>query len=219
MYPTFVSLFVLFFFKAYGDHRDLHNKAHSFPTRRSSDLVDCLIVDTGLQPPSGGTLASGDAAESWPDSLPVVLFGNAADPDSNSGWQQLMKNHAVRKARSREELLDQTSFFLHRSRSAMSEAHQKILRELDDADGVLRGKKATIVDDDIRNIFALTSLLEDRGMIVSSHDSGRDAVHAIESGQEADVILMDIMMPEQDGFDTIREIRKIPACNRLPIIA
>jgi CheY-like chemotaxis protein len=84
---------------------------------------------------------------------------------------------------------------------------------------VLHGKKAMIVDDDMRNIFALTSLLEDRGMIVSSHDNGRDAVQALLQTPDIDVILMDIMMPEMDGIDTIREIRKIPACKHVPIIA
>ena len=76
-----------------------------------------------------------------------------------------------------------------------------------------------IVDDDMRNIFALSSLLEDKGMVVVSHDNGRDAVTSLQAGRHVDVILMDIMMPEMDGIDTIREIRRLPDCKQLPIIA
>ena len=76
-----------------------------------------------------------------------------------------------------------------------------------------------IVDDDVRNIFALTSLLEDRGMVVVSHDNGRDAIRYLQAQPDVDVVLMDIMMPEMDGIDTIREIRKLPACKDIPIIA
>ncbi len=84
---------------------------------------------------------------------------------------------------------------------------------------MLKSKKVMIVDDDMRNIFALSSLLEDKGMAVVSHDNGRDAVNALQAGRGVDVILMDIMMPEMDGIDTIREIRRLPACKHVPIIA
>ncbi|HET6802340.1 MAG TPA: response regulator, partial [Casimicrobiaceae bacterium] len=93
------------------------------------------------------------------------------------------------------------------------------LRALYDADDVLRGRNVMVVDDDMRNIFALTSLLEDRGMNVVSHDNGRDAVTALHAQPNVEAILMDIMMPEMDGIDTIREIRQIPACRDTPIIA
>jgi signal transduction histidine kinase/CheY-like chemotaxis protein len=185
----------------------------------AGEAVDCVVVDANLPPPAGDALASGGAREPWTESLPMVLFGNGSDPGRLSGWRRLAKNRAVREARSPEDLLDQTSFFLHRSPAGMPEAHRKILRELHDANEVLHNKKAMIVDDDMRNIFALTSLLEDRGMIVSSHDNGRDAVKALQQAPDVDVILMDIMMPEMDGIDTIREIRKVPACKHVPIIA
>ena len=101
----------------------------------------------------------------------------------------------------------------------MPEAHRNILRKLQDANEVLKGKRAMVVDDDMRNIFALSSLLEDKGMAVVSHDNGRDAVNALCLEKNVDVILMDIMMPEMDGIDTIKEIRKIPAYKHVPIIA
>jgi CheY-like chemotaxis protein len=181
--------------------------------------VDCLLVDANLPPPDGDSLLPPGSNGYRSDTLPVVLFGNASEPGRLSGWQRLAKDRVIREARTPEDLLDQASFFLHRSPSGMPEAHRKILRELRDANEALQGKKAMIVDDDMRNIFALTSLLEDRGMIVSSHDNGRDAVKALQGEEHVDVILMDIMMPEMDGIDTIREIRKIPACKHLPIIA
>src|SRR6266540_4128257 len=101
----------------------------------------------------------------------------------------------------------------------MPEAHRNALRELYDANDVLAGKKAMIVDDDMRNIFALSMLLEDRGMVVVPHDNGRDAIMSLRTQNDIDVVLMDIMMPELDGIDTIREIRRIPACKDIPIIA
>ena len=108
---------------------------------------------------------------------------------------------------------------MHRSPAKMPESHRAILRELHNANEVLRNKKAMIVDDDMRNIFALSSLLEDKGMVVVSHDNGRDAVNALQGGGNIDVILMDIMMPEMDGIDTIREIRRLPGYKHVPIIA
>ncbi|HUH91870.1 MAG TPA: response regulator, partial [Casimicrobiaceae bacterium] len=181
--------------------------------------VDCLVVDASLPPPAAEALVGGNGNGTGVEPLPVVLFGAAGDPGRLSGWQSLAKHRVVREARSAEDLLDQASFFLHRTPSHMPEAHRKILRELRDANEALRGKRAMIVDDDMRNIFALTSLLEDRGMTVTSHDNGREAVKALAEAPQVDVILMDIMMPEMDGIDTIREIRRIPACKHVPIIA
>ena len=118
-----------------------------------------------------------------------------------------------------ERLLEQASFCLHRDLASMPDAHRTALKDLRDANEVLQGKTVMIVDDDMRNIFALTSLLEDRGMVIVSHDNGRDAVTALHAQPDVEAILMDIMMPEMDGIDTIREIRQIPACRDTPIIA
>jgi HAMP domain-containing protein/signal transduction histidine kinase/DNA-binding response OmpR family regulator len=179
--------------------------------------IDCLVLDSSLlevEPPS-----TVDDGEPVIDSLPIVVYGDTGDAVQLHRWQRLARNTVVRKARSPEDLLDQTSFLLHRSAATMPEAHRAILRELHDANEVLRNKKAMIVDDDMRNIFALSSLLEDKGMVVLAHDNGRDAVHSLQGGRQVDVILMDIMMPEMDGIDTIREIRRLPACKHVPIIA
>ena len=108
---------------------------------------------------------------------------------------------------------------MHRMPAAMPASHCATLKALRDTNEALRGRKVMIVDDDMRNIFALTSLLEDRGMVIVSHDNGRDAVSALQRQDGIEAILMDIMMPEMDGIDTIREIRQIPACRDTPIIA
>jgi HAMP domain-containing protein/signal transduction histidine kinase/DNA-binding response OmpR family regulator len=179
--------------------------------------VDCLVLDSILlqaEPPS-----LGEEIEPAIDSLPIVVYGDTGDAVHLNHWQRLARSAVVRRARSAEDLLDQTSFLLHRSPAKMSEVHRAILRDLRDSNEVLRNKRAMIVDDDMRNIFALSSLLEDKGMVVVSHDNGRDAVNSLQAGRQVDVILMDIMMPEMDGIDTIREIRRLPAGKHVPIIA
>ena len=143
----------------------------------------------------------------------------ARDGRTLDGWHALARSSTVREIHTPERLLEQASFFLHREYATMPESHRMVLGRLHDADQVLRGKRAMIVDDDMRNIFALTSLLEEEGMIVESHDNGRDAIRYLQEHADVDVVLMDIMMPEIDGIETIREIRKIHACRDLPIIA
>ncbi len=179
--------------------------------------IDCLVLDSSL-------LQNEPLSVEWEikqpvDSLPIVVYGANGDILNIQHWQRLAKSAIVRRARSPEDLLDQASFLLHRSPAKMPEGHRTILRDLHNSNEVLRSKKAMIVDDDMRNIFALSSLLEDKGMVVVSHDNGRDAVSSLQAGRSVDVILMDIMMPEIDGIDTIREIRRLPACKHIPIIA
>jgi signal transduction histidine kinase/CheY-like chemotaxis protein/HAMP domain-containing protein len=177
---------------------------------------DCVILDAALAPPA--EIASIDDP-AMRDVLPVIVYGTPAGGLDPALWRGLARTPIVREARSPERLLDLASFFLHRSTSKMPEAQRTALREFYDANEVLAGKKAMIVDDDMRNIFALSTLLEDRGMVVVPHDNGRDAIVSLRAQNDIDVVLMDIMMPELDGIDTIREIRRIPACNSVPIIA
>jgi len=181
--------------------------------------VDCVVVDASLPAPIADAVSMSAGGDFRLDSLPIVLYGDTILPGQFRSWQRLARNAVVSEARLPEELLDRTSFFLHRAPAGMPERHRKILRELHNANKVLRNKKAMIVDDDMRNIFAVSSLLEDKGMLVFPHDNGRDAIKALQGAQSVDVILMDIMMPEMDGIDTIREIRRIPACRYVPVIA
>ncbi len=181
--------------------------------------VDCMVVDASSPVPGTDAVSMDTGGGPRIDSLPIVLYGDTILPGQFRSWQRLARNAVVSEARSPEELLDRASFFLHRAPASMPERHRKILRELHNANKVLRNKKAMIVDDDMRNIFAVSSLLEDKGMLVFPHDNGRDAIKALQGAQSVDVILMDIMMPEMDGIDTIREIRRIPACRYVPVIA
>jgi CheY-like chemotaxis protein len=116
-------------------------------------------------------------------------------------------------------LLDETALFLHRVTTRLPPAKQEMLKLLHQSDEVLTGRKVLVVDDDVRNIFALTSLLERHGMKVVSADNGRDAVNFLSQEGEIDIVLMDIMMPGMDGYETMRAIRSNTRHHQLPMIA
>ena len=197
------------------------NVAPDFDTTATiltNTTIDCILVDSNLPPPDG-PLQDTLQNELATACLPVIVYDEPGGAKGHNGGWRSVKSAVVREVRSPDQLLDQASFFLHRAPAKMPETHRKLLRELYDANDVLKGKKAMIVDDDMRNIFALASLLEEKGMSTVSHDNGRDAVKALQSLHDVDIVLMDIMMPEMDGIDTIREIRRIPGCKDLPIIA
>ncbi len=124
----------------------------------------------------------------------------------------------MREVHSLERLLDEVVRALHIDVARVSERQRKVLEDIYGSTRALAGRRVLIVDDDIRNIFALSSVLEDYGMEIRTADNGRDAIALAQKG-ELDVILMDIMMPEMDGLETMREIRKIPGAKDLPIIA
>src|SRR6185369_9319021 len=115
--------------------------------------------------------------------------------------------------------LDETALFLHRVQANLPEPQRLMLEQLHRSDELLSGKRVLVVDDDIRNIFAMTSLLERHDMKVVSAENGKAAIEVLQTSEPIDVVLMDIMMPEMDGYDTMNEIRKIPKFKRLPILA
>jgi CheY-like chemotaxis protein len=118
-----------------------------------------------------------------------------------------------------ERLLDEVSLFLHRDVTRLPEGKQRMLEKLHDSDESLRDRKVLVVDDDVRNIFALNSLLERRGMNVISASNGHDAIKMLDENPDLSLILMDVMMPEMDGYETMRRIRENPEHRRLPIIS
>jgi CheY-like chemotaxis protein len=132
---------------------------------------------------------------------------------------RLSRSATIRHVQSPERLLDEISLLLHRPVAKLEESQRRMLEKLHDDDAVLNGKRVLIVDDDIRNIFALTSVLERYNMHILSAETGRDAINILKESPEIDAVLMDIMMPEFDGLDTTRAIREIPRFNELPIIA
>ena len=125
----------------------------------------------------------------------------------------------VKGVESPERLLDETALFLHRVVADLPAEKQRMLDRLHRSDDALVGKKVLVVDDDIRNIFALSSVLERRGMSVLTAGTGREAIETLESTPDVAIVLMDIMMPEMDGYATLREIRKDKRFRSLPILA
>jgi CheY-like chemotaxis protein len=149
----------------------------------------------------------------------IVYAEQAAEGDGDPGLQLLARAVNLRQVRSPERLLDQTTLFLHCALSSLSEPKRQVLENLHKTDKVLAGKKVLIVDDDIRNIFALTSILERQNMVIVSAETGREAIRLVQEQPGIDIVLMDIMMPDMDGFDTMRAIRQLPPFKNLPIIA
>jgi CheY-like chemotaxis protein len=121
--------------------------------------------------------------------------------------------------RSPDRLLDQTALLLHRNVSRLSEPKRRIIEELHQSDKALAGRTVLVVDDDMRNIFALATVLEEHRMKVLSADNGRAAIRMLQEKPGVEIVLMDIMMPEMDGIATMREIRKISRFKDLPIVA
>jgi CheY-like chemotaxis protein len=150
--------------------------------------------------------------------LPMVMYGEQAAVN-DAYWRPFNDLASVRRIHSPERLLDQTMLALHREVATLSEPQRLVLRDLHLSDKLLAGKKVLIVDDDMRNIFALTTVLEEHDMVIASADNGRAAIRMLQEQPDVDIVLMDIMMPEMDGIDTMREIRKLSEFRNLPIVA
>jgi CheY-like chemotaxis protein len=152
--------------------------------------------------------------------IPVVVFtGKSLTPDEEKHLKMMAKSVVLKDVQSPERLFDETALFLHRVVAGLPEEKQKMLARLHNSNDILHGRKALVVDDDARNIFALTTILENQEMEVLSANNGRQAIEIIRNQPELSVVLMDIMMPEMDGYDTLREIRKQPEFHSLPILA
>jgi CheY-like chemotaxis protein len=133
--------------------------------------------------------------------------------------QRIADTLTIKDVRSPESLLDATTLFLHRVQANLPESQRRMLEQLQQHDPVLAGKKVLIVDDDVRNIFALTSMLERYQMQVLYAENGQDGINTLQNNSDIDLVLMDVMMPEMDGYETMRAIRQIPQFATLPMIA
>jgi CheY-like chemotaxis protein len=180
--------------------------------------VDCVVLRQADGGPIDDLIAGIDERPSGNGRLPVVVFGDD-DHRENAAWKRLSEVCTLRRAHSPERLLDLTTFFLHRAVAKLPEAKRQLLVDLHQSDKPLSGKHVLIVDDDIRNIFALSAVLEEHEMVILSADNGRDAIRILRETPGIDIVLMDIMMPEMDGLETMRAIRQIPALRNLPIVA
>ena len=182
--------------------------------------VDCMLVNPEL-PDRTATALAEELEQRRPRSqLPIIVYGEGETVHDEAGhWKRLGEVSTVRMVHSQDRLLDLAAFFLHRSIAKMPEVQRQALDDLHRSNRVLMGKKVLIVDDDMRNIFALSTVLEDRDMVIVSADNGRDAIRILQDQDDIDIVLMDIMMPEMDGIETMREIRKVSQLKSLPIIA
>jgi CheY-like chemotaxis protein len=153
-------------------------------------------------------------------SLPVVVFtGKELTSQEQAQLKAMAKCIVLKDVQSPERLLDETALFLHRVITDLPSEKQAMLERLHGSKEILRGRKVLVVDDDARNIFALTSLLENHEMDVVSATNGRQAIDILQQSPDLSMVLMDIMMPEMDGYETMREIRSDPKFRTLPILA
>jgi CheY-like chemotaxis protein len=181
---------------------------------------DCMVLDLGLPDMNGFEFISRMRNELGVDDIPIVVYtGRELTKKEETELKRMAEAIIVKDARSPERLLDETALFLHRVEANLPEQKRQILEQLHESDPVLAGKKALIVDDDMRNIYALTSLLERHKMNVLYAESGADGIAQLQNNKDIDVVLMDVMMPEMDGYEAMRRIRTMDDYRNLPMIA
>jgi CheY-like chemotaxis protein len=183
---------------------------------RSGD-VDCAVVNPEL-PDFDLAAVMDEMRDRGGAQVPVIAYGRIAAASLGAAAVHQDRIPGVREVHSPERLLDQVVQALHLDLSRVKDDQRRVLDDIYGSTKALSGRRVLIVDDDIRNIFALSSVLEDYGMEIKTADNGREAINLARAG-DLDVILMDIMMPEMDGLETMKEIRKIGTCKDLPIVA
>jgi HAMP domain-containing protein/CheY-like chemotaxis protein/signal transduction histidine kinase len=181
---------------------------------------DCVVLDLRLPDMSGFEVLERLRDDVSLSDVPVVVFtGKELSPEEDARLHTLARSVVVKGVESPERLLDETALFLHRVVADLPVEKQQMLDRLHRSDDALFGRKVLVVDDDVRNIFALSSVLERRGMTVLTAGTGREAIATLDATPDLAIVLMDIMMPEMDGYETMQVIRHNPAFQRLPIIA
>ena len=182
--------------------------------------ADCVVLDLRLPDMSGFEVLEQLGADETLSEVPVVVFtGRELSAEEDARLHTMARSIVVKGVESPERLLDETALFLHRVVTDLPIEKQRMLERLTTSDEDLVSRTVLLVDDDARNIFALSSVLERRGMRVLTATTGNEAIKLIESNNDIAIVLMDIMMPEMDGYQTMEEIRKNANFRRLPIIA
>ncbi|MGC1850482.1 MAG: HAMP domain-containing protein [Pseudolabrys sp.] len=182
--------------------------------------ADCVVLDLRLPDMSGFEVLEQLGADETLSEVPVVVFtGRELSAEEDARLHTMARSIVVKGVESPERLLDETALFLHRVVTDLPIEKQRMLERLTTSDEDLVSRRVLLVDDDARNIFALSSVLERRGMRVLTATTGNEAIKLIESNNDIAIVLMDIMMPEMDGYQTMEEIRKNANFRRLPIIA
>ena len=206
------------------DHDDIEisitDRGETALSMLDAQHFDCVVLDLRLPDMSGFEILEQLRDHASLGELPVVVFtGKELSPEEDARLHSLARSVVVKGVESPERLLDETSLFLHRVVADLPPQRQKMLDQLHRSDEALVGKKVLVVDDDVRNIFALSSVLERHGMTVITAGTGREAIATLESADDVTIVLMDIMMPEMDGYETMQVIRQNAKFRRLPIIA
>ncbi|UNG18256.1 response regulator [Stutzerimonas zhaodongensis] len=183
-------------------------------------VFDCMIIDLKLPDMDGHQLLERMAREDICSFPPVIVYtGRNLTRDEEAALMKYSRSIIIKGARSPERLLDEVTLFLHKVESDMPPERQKMLKSVRSREKAFEGRKILVVDDDVRNVFALTSALEQKGALIEIARNGYEAISQLQNVGDIDLVLMDIMMPEMDGFTAMQEIRKDPRFAKLPIIA
>ena len=182
--------------------------------------LDAMVLDIRLGDIPAAQLVEDIQAQISPQTPPIVVFG-PADPDvsTKTDIRRLTRNSTVRYAESADRLLEEITLLLHRAEADLSQPQRDILNSISRSDTGLANKKVLVVDDDVRNIFALTTVLERHGLQVVHAENGRAGIETLLKTRDVDGVLMDIMMPEMDGYETMKAIRQVSEFRTIPIIA
>jgi CheY-like chemotaxis protein len=178
------------------------------------------VLDVKLPKMTGFALLEKVKADSRFQDLPVIAYaGKQLTRREEARLKRYAGSVVLKTVDSLERLLDETTLFLHRPAASLAPKQRRMVEQLHHGDVVFRGRRVLIVDDDVRNVFALTNALERRGMEVLYAENGKEGLDILTDNPEVDLVLMDVMMPEMDGYETTRAIRRIPQFQQLPIIA
>jgi CheY-like chemotaxis protein/HAMP domain-containing protein len=185
-----------------------------------NERFDCIIIDLGLPDMSGFELMEKIKESGELNRIPIIVYtGRDMNKEEARQLEKLANTVVLKTTNSKERLLDETALFLHRVESKLSKEKQQIIRKLHRTEEVLKNKKVLIVDDDMRNIYSLNNVMEEEGMKCFVAENGKVAIEMLNKQPGIDIVLMDIMMPEMDGYEATMAIRKMNQFNKLPIIA
>ncbi|WP_456288456.1 response regulator [Paenibacillus sp. AK002] len=205
-------------------HDDVSITAASTGAEALSELrkqrYDCMVLDLMLTDMTGFELLDQIRDDENLVDLPIIIYtGKDLDSKEEMQLRKYAESIIIKDVKSPERLLDETTLFLHRVEADLPEDKRKILQKLHNKEELFEGKKILLVDDDIRNVFALSSVLEGYNMEVTFAENGREAIELLQQKPDFDLVLMDMMMPEMDGYEAMRRLREMPEFDKLPIIA
>ncbi len=184
-----------------------------------SEPIDCIVMDLGLPDMGGFELIKKIEQDCNGNTPPIIIYtGRELTKQETIELEEYAESIIVKGVKSEERLLDETALFLHRAVQNLPDSKRAIITSLYDKDVIFQNKKVLLVDDDMRNVFALSKVLKEKGLEIIKADDGKVALRQLDQNPDVDIVLMDIMMPEMDGYECMKEIRKNKAFKELPII-